>query len=391
MKLLAVGAVGAALFAGYQQATGGGDDGDTDTTNGQPERASGITRTASERAGDTDRRWTFGAFPQSYRITYRVTITGAETDEVLEVVAPFDSRTTSYGASSSRSAPLDEREQSFGVVATRAGDQTTVLQAPPAIAGPRPAAAILAAEDAGLVERREVRKVAGRRCQVWRTGGQLAATTFVPPDGDDYIDLCIDAAGLLLEEWQVHRGTAIRQRVAVTVDEGGVEPGALSQLPREATLGIDQGGGSIVEIAPTARPVGPFLEVPAPPDGFTLRGRYTVVPPQVGLVDPELRGKTLAATTDVYVRGVDAIVVERGGVLDLSDPWSVEDAFPDVDLGEAIGTGELVPGRGGGEVRALLGSGRYLRVSGSVDLDTLVEVARSLVPSDDGAGLGFSD
>lgn len=390
MKLLAVGAVGAALFAGYQQATGG-DGVETDTTDVQPERAASITRTASERAGDTDRRWSFGAFPERYRITYRVSITGAETTEVLEVVAPFDSRTTSYRGASTSGTPLDEREQSFGVLATRANDQTTVLQAPPALAGPRPASAILTAEDAGLVERREVREVAGRRCQVWRTGGQLAATTFIPPADDDYIDLCIDADGLLLEEWQVHEGTAIRQRVAVDVDRGGVDPTTLSQLPRKATLSIDQGGGSIVETAPTARPLGPFLQVPAPPEGFTLRGRYTVVPPQVGLVDPEMRGKRLAATTDVYVRGVDAIIIEGGGVLDLSDPWSVEEAFPDVDLGGAIGTGELVPGRSGGEVRALLGSGRYLRVSGSVDLDTLVDVARSLVLVDDGAGIRLSD
>ena len=45
----------------------------------------------------------------------------------------------------------------------------------------------------------------------------------------------------------------------------------------------------------------------------------------------------------------------------------------------------------GSELRALLGSGRYLRVFGTVALDQLVELARSLVPIDGGSGIGFED
>lgn len=389
VKVLAVAAVGGMLFAGYREATGGGDGGDR----AEPgkKRAAAVAREGSERTGAADPRWAFGPFPERYRITYRVVVTGAETTEDVSVIAPFDSRTVSYRGRDAKGAPLDERELTFGLLATRANGQTSALQVPPALAGPRPAAAIPGAEEAGLVTRREVREVAGRRCQVWRTGGALAATTFVAPGGDDYIDLCIDADGLLLEEWQVNGGVGIRHRVAVAVRTGGVEPEDLAQLPRDVTLTVNQGGGSIVETEPTARPVGPFLDTAGPPSGFTLRGRFTVVPPQAALLEGAERGKTVAAVTDVYVRGTDAIIIERGGVLDLSDPWAADDAFPDVDLGPGIGTGELVPGRGGSEVRALLGSGRYLRVSGSVDLDALVEVARSLVAVDDGAGIGFSD
>jgi hypothetical protein len=389
LKVLAVLAVGGALVAGYREVTGG-DEAEPDAGEPAAERAE-VERTGSDRVGDTDRGWRFDAFPESYRITYRVRFVDAESTEVLEVVAPFDSRTTSYAGASTTGRPTQEREAAFGLLVTRSGDQTTTLQVPPALAGPRPAAALAGAEEAGLVERREVREVAGRRCQVWRTGGAQAATTFVAPTDDDHFDLCVDEDGLLLEEWQVDGGVAIRQRVAVDVEVGTVTAAEVARLPRESTLPVDLGGGSLVETAADAQPVGPFLEVGAAPAGFTHRGRFTVVPPQAGLLEGGERAKVLAATTDVYVRGADAVIVERGGVLDLSDPWTVNDAFPDVDLGPAVGTGELVPGRTGGEVRALLGSGRYLRVSGSIDLDELVAIARDLVPVDNGSGIGFGD
>lgn len=397
LKVLAVAAVGGALLAGYRSATGGDDDTSTGGTEGAEPAARSVVRTASteidastdidEGAGDG----TFEAFPPSYRITYRVRFVDTETAEVVEVVAPFDSRTTSYRGTRAEGAPIEERELTFGVMASRSGGQDTVLEVPPTVSGPRPAAVLAEAEELGLVERRERRKVAGRTCQVWRTSGALDASTFVPPTDDDYFDLCVDGDGLVLEEWQVVDGSAIRQRVAVTVETGAVDLATIGRLPREATLEIDQGGGSLEAIPLDQRPVGPFLELGQLPSGFTRQGRYTVVPPQAALVDESQRGRAFSSTTDVLVRGVDVISVERGGVLDLSDPWTATDAFPDVDLGPAVGTGELLPGRTGGEVRALLGSGRFLRITGTVDLATLVEVARSLVPVEDGTGLGFGD
>jgi hypothetical protein len=387
--VLAVLAVGGALVAGYRAATGDDDAGDEPAAAGDGRSA--VERTGSTRVAGPDASWRFGAFPESYRITYRVRFVDTETTEVLEVVAPFDSRTTSYPGAATTGRPSQERETAFGLLVTRSGDQVTALQVPPALAGPRPAAALAGAEEAGLVERREVREVAGRRCQVWRTGGAQAATTFVAPTEDDHFDLCVDEDGLLLEEWQVDGGVPIRQRVAVEVETGTVDAADVAQLPRQATVPVDLGGGSLVETEPTAQPVGPFLEIGEVPAGFTHRGRFTVVPPQAGLLEGGERAKVLAATTDVYVRGPDALIVERGGVLDLSDPWTVDDASPDVDLGPAVGTGELVPGRAGAEVRALLGSGRYLRVSGSVGLDELVGVVRALVPVDNGTGIGFGD
>ena len=380
LKLAAIGTIAAAVYAGVSELRGDEDE---------PASLDRYGSVEVDGKAPEDGR----PFPKAYAITSRVSIRGSTSTEVHRVVAPFDARTETFAGTEAKGTLLAEREVAFGFLATRSkGATLTTLEAPPAVAGPRLAEALVSAERLGLVERREVRTVARRRCQVWRTSAEFGATTFVPPKGgDEYLDLCVDGDGLLLEEWQVDDGQAVRQKVAVEVELDDVEASDVRKLPRDITLKIDAGGGSVKKIADTERPVGPFLDVAAPPEGFQLQGRYTVVPPSPGLREGGDRGKVRAATVDVFVRGADAIVVERGGLLDLSDPWTVDPRFPDVDLGPSIGTGELVPGRLGSELRALLGSGRYLRVFGTVDLDQLTELARALVPVDGGSGIGFQD
>jgi hypothetical protein len=85
------------------------------------------------------------------------------------------------------------------------------------------------------------------------------------------------------------------------------------------------------------------------------------------------------------------ITVERGARLDKADPWEADDRFPDVDLGPVVGTGEFLAGVTGGEVRALLGSGRFVRVYGTAPLADLVAVARSLHQTDTGTGPVYLD
>lgn len=385
LKALAVLMVGLAAYAAFDAATG--EDA------AEEKSATGIERSDSRKVGPADAGWTFTAFPASHEIRYRVNVTDAITSETVLAVSPFSSRSQATGRARTPGGPrpVDERESGFGTLATRtSAGQVTVLQVPPFVGAPRPAAALLEAEGFGLVVRREVREVAGRRCQVWRTGDELAATTFLPPNDRDYIDLCVDATGLVLEEWQVSKGKAVRQRVALRVQEGGVTDADVRTLPQEVTVPIDRGGGSVRETEPTAQPVGPFLEIPTPPAGFTHRGRFSVVPPTSALTESDdRRGRVTASVTDVYESGADAIIVERGGVLDLSDPWLPDDRLPDVDLGPAIGTGEFVPGTFGGEVRALLGSGRYLRIYGSASLVTLADLARSLTKVENGTGIEF--
>jgi hypothetical protein len=88
---------------------------------------------------------------------------------------------------------------------------------------------------------------------------------------------------------------------------------------------------------------------------------------------------------DVYVRGADAVVIERGGKLDTTevgdqDLGALVDAH-DVDLG-LLGAGHAGIGGNGPfgyrEVRATPSKGRYVVVAGTLPEDALVAIARSL-------------
>src|SRR5205085_12686058 len=95
--------------------------------------------------------------------------------------------------------------------------------------------------------------------------------------------------------------------------------------------------------------------------------------------------KVIGNIVDVYVRGADALVVERGGKLDVT-PVGDEDLGSlgdekDVDLG-ALGTGKAGIGGAGPfgyrEVRAFPARGRYVVVAGTLPEAELVAAMRSL-------------
>ena len=348
-----------------------------------------VERRGSARVAERD-PIEHGTAPSTWRIRYLIATSGSEHTETVTVRAPFESHTDvrSNGTFS------ESRESALGVAATKpARGGVVVLAPPPEAAGYRPGPILAAALEHGLVERRERRRVAKRECQVYRTASTFGGTTFADAASDhDYVDVCVDSDGLLLEQLETFEGRILRQRVALEVStDVEVEDSDLSTLPREQTIPANEGGGSIRRVDPASRPVGPFLDVVTPPAGFERLGRYEVIPPQPEIAKPETRGHVVAAMSDVFVRGSDVIVVERGARLDTGPPWDEDERFPDIDLGPTIGTGEFLAGVTGGEVRALLGSGRFVRVYGTVPLDVLIGVARSLVATDGGTGPVYLD
>ena len=343
----------------------------------------GSTRIASERA------FTHGAGPSTWRIRYRLASPGVEVTEDVAVRAPFRSHTDVR----TDGDHTERRETALGVSVTKPAAGSHLALAPaPEVAGFRPGPVLEAAVDHRLVERREQRRVAGRPCQVYRTSATFGGTTFAPAEARDYVDLCVDGDGLLLELAEFSGGRLIRQRVALRVQTGvEVTDEELNELPHGQTIAVQDGGGSIRRVDPASRPVGEFLDLPAPPEGFTHEGRFEVIPPQPDIARPETRGRVVAATSDVFVAGPDAIVVERGARLDRSDPWERDERFPQVDLGPVVGQGEFLAGVTGGEVRAVLGDGRFVRVYGTVSLDRLVATARALEATSAGAGPVYLD
>lgn len=367
-----------------------GDDGD----GGDPDAAGTTTTTeeveplAREGSEEVDPLETFRVDPTqepaSYRITYRVAERGGgETTEEVTVVRPFTSESTIR-----RDGELVGVQRSaFGrLLASDGRGDDTAYAVGPAVAGAdlRFAPALPAAVRDGRLEVREQRRVAGRRCQVHRAGTSvLAGELPVPGDPDEeHADVCVDGEGLLLEEWWVVEGEAIRHRVAVEVDAGWTPATTFGDGWSEVatSLPLDRGGGSILRLRPGSAPPGSFFTSSgALPAGFVHRGRYTVIPPQaVSFTDEAQRGSIVSSTADVWTRGPDLLVLDQGGTLEQQRVYEVD---PDNELIAIPGLGdaEVRLGLAGNEIRILRPAGRFVRVVGTLPPDDLLAFARSLV------------
>ena len=336
------------------------------------------------------------ASPESFRIVYRVEDAEkgvSHRTDVVSVRRPWESRLETRSGPPPGDEELSVQVATFGQRMNRAaGQDPSVFEL-----GPVLPASDLRLDDvlepavaAGRLERREVREVLDRRCQVYRSGDYLSAAALSPPLPDLYADSCVDAAGLLLEEVLVVDGTAIARRSAVDVDE---EPTLADDLfPRgEPTVPASAGGGTMHKLAEGSMPPGTFLVADAIPEGFTSIGRYSVVPPQAENFgdDPTRAGFRRAMVSDVYVRGVDVLILEQGATLEGAAPFEVDPTNPTLDVGP-YGTAEVRFSALGNQVRSLQPGGRFVQATGTLTPDELATVLRSLreVP---GGELVFED
>ncbi len=335
--------------------------------------------------------------PASYRIVYRVEDRGpkgvtARTD-VVSVRRPWESLLESKAGAPPGTKLLSTQSAAFGQRTNHnIGQDPAIITLGPVLPASdlRLEGVLEGAMAAGRAERREVREVAGRRCQVVRTGDYLAAAQLTPPSAQQYADSCIDGSGLLLEEVLVGNGEPIARRVAVSVEEGvdlddDLFPTGTSTVP------ANKGGGTMRLLEEGTTPPGPFFVADAIPEGFVATGRYSVIPPQAENFtgDPERESFQRAMVSDVYVRGTDVLVLEQGATLRGAAPFEVDPTNPTVDLGP-FGVAEIRFSGHGTQVRAAREGGRFVQATGTLTADELAAVLRSLreVP---GGELRFAD
>lgn len=329
--------------------------------------------------------------PETYAIVYLVTDTA--TDEVnrsheeLQVRRPFDARAiTRDGHDVGRGAVRSQRVSRLTKLAiSSTGGQWTLFDIPPALAtgdvrfGPALDQAL--ADD--QVEVRERRRVAGRECQVFRAGSSLQAGILSPytKGAASFADVCVDEDGLVLEEVWTLNGKRVQRRVATEVQTDvdlRDERFALPDNPR--TIPARDGGGSARPVDPASRPPGAFRVLPDTdvPDGFTLAGRWAVVSPRLDVMrDPLSTGQpnSTSSLVDVYTRGADVLVVDRGAVTGTGALPEAEAAQP-VELG-ALGLGVAITDFRMNEVRSQAGAD-FVRVYGTLPIPLLIEAARAL-------------
>lgn len=320
----------------------------------------------------------------SYRIVYRVEDVGQEIGyrtDVVSVRRPWESRLESRTGRPPGDDELSTQVAAFGQRINQApGQDPAVIELGPVLPASdlRLEHVLGPAVAAGRLERREVREVLGRRCQVYRAGDYLSAAVITPPTPELYADSCIDAAGLLLEEVLFSEGEAIARRVAVEVDDS---PSLADDLfpTGEPSVEASKGGGSMQRLVDGTSTPGTFYVADAIPEGFVAMGRWSVVPPQAENFGEDLtrEGFRRAQVADVYERGTDVLILEQGATLQGAPPFEIDPTNPTIDLG-ALGTGEVRFSALGNQVRALLPGGRFVQATGPRPPEELAAVLRSL-------------
>ena len=329
-----------------------------------------------------------------YHILYRVTAPGqAPSSEQLWVRRPFESVDETLAGGSGQGSPYLTTVTRLGREVLHAnGGQPTVLSVP--VAPPPVDVRLDGIVSDGVrhgrlaLEGRAV--VAGRRCVVVRSARSLRSGPLQPLGaGGSYVDTCVDADGLVLDERTVRGGRLVSDRRAVVVEIGAdVASGGDFGLTGSVTP-EDQGGGAINALTPDSLPPGRSWILAAPPAGFVHAGRYAVEPPQpqaftggAGVsTGGNPAGSLVVAIDDVFVRGPDVIVIEEGETLNGARFTPPAGGEP-VDLG-VLGRGQLLLSAVGTTINAEPSNRtRFVRITGTVGSEELLAVARSLTPVD---------
>jgi len=321
-----------------------------------------------------------------YRITYRVDLghpLGSVRDtEVLSVERPLQSRQVTRSTGGRRRLVEDQTSVLGRLRIGSPGQGPTVLGVPPDLAASdaRLDVGLPGLEARGAVIRRERRVVVGRPCQVYRSLTPPQGTVAlqgVPPGARDYVDSCIDGAGLILAQVRVTAGAVSSRLLAVRVEERPVFRAPELDVPQPPTVPPERGGGRVVPVDPSVLPPGPTWFLDRPPAGFTLIGHYAVAEPQALGASGTPVGQRHAGFDDVWVRGADLLVLDQGGTQYGGPPFDPDPLGQPAALGP-LGIGEGVAGPRLSMVRVRMPSGRYVRLAGTLTVDRLAELGRSL-------------
>lgn len=213
-----------------------------------------------------------------------------------------------------------------------------------------------------------VRTVAGRDCQVYRKAES---------------EYCIDGAGLILVSATTKRVDIVEK---VTLLAASPDPASYGAALAAGFTDVEL--GSIRPVSATSSPPkATDYALRETPEGFTYVGRYVVVPLSNAILARDSYA-IAAGTVDVYVRGADALIIDRGGRLD-TGVLTDEDlgTMHDVSTVAIDGLGDAEVGTSGNgpfgyvEVRARPAKGRYVIVTGTLPSEQLVEFAKALKAS----------
>ena len=340
----------------------GDGDGDSPSAELRAEKVSGATGALAPTTP-----------PTSYRAVYRaegirdgnVTVS----TEVVAVQRPFDGRVAILEGEPPGGASRFEGRSTFGVYAnyTDGSAVQAAADAPTVALGDlRLAASLDELVRQGLFVLADRRRATlgdeTRQCQTYRTGSPLQSLKITAPTETDYVDVCLDSTGLILEELVVAGGSPTQRLIATSLEpEPDLDP-ALFKIDAEK-VGPDQGGAIVTEVDRAAAPAPGYWSPSTTPAGFTHQGRYKV------------EGKD-TSWVDVYVRGIDLVTIRQGAPAAEPD---MSDIGPgtDVDLG-SLGAGKMLLRTVGPTVVGHPGSEAFVHVAGTISPADVQALASAL-------------
>jgi hypothetical protein len=305
----------------------------------------------------------------SYHAVYRAqAYTGAtatDSTEEVSVQRPFDGHVAIREGKPPGAASQFEGRSTFGTYAnyTEAGAAQIADDAPTVALGDvRVTTSLDELVSQGFFVLGDRRKALGRQCQTYRTGSPLQSLKITAPTATDHVDVCLDQAGLILEEVTVAAGKLTQRLTATSIElDPALDP---AQFKIEGNrVGADQGGSVVTEVDKAVAPAAGYWSLDAPPAGFEHRGRYLVVAEGPSYID-------------VYVRGIDIVTIRQGAPgaePDLSDAG----AGSDLDLGP-LGAGKLLLRSVGPTLVAHPGSDGFVHVTGTLSPTELQGIAAGL-------------
>lgn len=307
--------------------------------------------------------------PTAYHVVYRAeAYDGSDvtvSTEDVTIKRPFDGKVTIREGEPPGSTAQFEGRSQFGVYAnlTDAGAAQIAGDAPTVALGDiRLAASLDALVDEGLFVVGDRRRLLDRQCQTYRTGSPVQALKITAPTVTDYVDVCLDETGLILEE-VVIAGDKLAQRLIATSVQLDPALDAAGFAIEGERLPADQGGAVVTEVDRTTAPLAGYWALGAPPAGFTHTGRYLVAGQQSTYVD-------------VYIRGVDLVTVRQGAPA--AEPQMDAGPGRDVDLGP-LGAGQVILRSVGPTLVAHPAGDAFVHVTGTLspaDLETIAESLR---------------
>jgi hypothetical protein len=316
------------------------------------------------------------ALPTGYRATYRAEsyqegTTTVSTEEVA-VRRPFDGRVAIKEGEPPGGTARFEGRSSFGVYAnyTDAGAVQAAGDAPTVALGDvRLTTSLDELLRQGLFvlgDRRRGKLDSGtRECQTYRTGSPIQSLKITAPSEVDYVDVCLDSTGLIVEEVVVAAGEPTQRLTATSIETDPAFDAGLFAIDAER-VGPDQGGAIVTEVDKATAPAPGYWAFSAAPTGFTHQGRYKIEGQSTGWAD-------------VYVRGLELITIRQGPPAaepDLSEAGTGTDA----QFG-ALGAGKLLLRTIGPTVIAHPGGDTFVHLSGTLSPAEVQAMASGLVRS----------